>query len=69
MKITKNKNNRSVALGIVLAWVCIISWAFYKEMDTKMIVLFFAMFFSGGLMPVYTLLFSKQKTCDAKLKK
>ena len=66
MKITKNKGARSAAIGIILAWVCIIAWAFYNQMETKMIVLFFCMFFSAGLLPVYTMLTSKENKCHKK---
>lgn len=66
MKITKNKGTRSTAIGIILAWVCILAWAFYKEFETKMIILFIVMFITSGVIPVFNLLTSKEKSCLKK---
>lgn len=66
MKITKNKGARAAALGIILAWVCIIAWAFYKQFKTDIIVLFFTMFITTALIPVFTMLTSKENKCHKK---
>ncbi len=63
----QNKAKRSVAIGIISAWIVLICWALYKQMETKMIVLFIVMFISSGLVPVIQMMKHKgDRPCKNK---
>ncbi|SFR34797.1 hypothetical protein SAMN04490243_0888 [Robiginitalea myxolifaciens] len=65
----KKKNSRKtligVSFGILLAWVLLISWALYKEMETDMIVLFVVMMLSTSFTTLASSYATGNKACSS----
>ena len=55
-KINYPKSIVAVSIGIIAVWILILAWAFYKEFDTQIIIMFLIMFVTCGIVPVLNLL-------------
>ena len=65
-KINYPKSIVAVSIGIIAAWILILAWAFYKEFDTQIIIMFLIMFLTCGILPVLNLLNQGRKKCASK---